>query len=138
MLKRIGIIAALFLLVVVALLGIKTPRTQVLQTDRVLEASGLAQSLINDNVLYSHNDSGGEASVFAIDTQGKLLAEIVIEGASNRDWEDIATAIDPEDGKAYIYIGEIGDNGARHPSVKIYRVPNPGSTQRIPSIRSAM
>jgi Tol biopolymer transport system component len=125
MLKRIGIIAALFLLVVVALLGIKTPRTQVLQTDRVLEASGLAQSLINDNVLYSHNDSGGEASVFAIDTQGKLLAEIVIEGASNRDWEDIATAIDPEDGKAYIYIGEIGDNGARHPSVKIYRVPEP-------------
>jgi Tol biopolymer transport system component len=125
MLKRIGIIAALFLLVVVALLGIKTPRTQILQTDRVLEASGLAQSLINDNVLYSHNDSGGEASVFAIDTQGKLLAEIVIEGASNRDWEDIATAIDPEDGKAYIYIGEIGDNGARHPSVKIYRVPEP-------------
>ena len=93
--KRIVITAAVFLLVIAALLGIKTPRTNVLETDRIPEASGIAHSLINENVLYTHNDSGGEASVFAIDTQGKLLAEIVIDGAKNRDWEDIATAIDP-------------------------------------------
>jgi Tol biopolymer transport system component len=127
--KRIVITAAVFLLVIAALLGIKTPRTNVLETDRIPEASGIAHSLINENVLYTHNDSGGEASVFAIDTQGKLLAEIVIDGAKNRDWEDIATAIDPQDGKAYIYIGEIGDNGARYPSVKIYRAPEPVITK---------
>lgn len=127
--KRIVITAAVFLLVVAALLGIKTPRTNVLETDRVLEASGIAHSLINENVLYTHNDSGGEASVFAIDTEGKLLAEIVIDGAKNRDWEDIATSIDPLDGKAYIYIGEIGDNGSRHPSVKVYRAPEPVITK---------
>ncbi len=129
MYKRIALVAALFLLVVAALLGIKTPRTQILQTDRIPEASGIAQSLINENVLYTHNDSGGEASVFAIDTQGRLLAELVIEGAKNRDWEDIATAFDPKDGQAYIYIGEIGDNGARHTSVKIYRAPEPVITK---------
>lgn len=127
--KRIALIAVIVLLVVAALLGIKTPRTYLLETDRIPEASGIAHSLINDNVLYTHNDSGGEASVFAIDTQGKYLAEIVIEGATNRDWEDIATAIDPRDGKAYIYIGEIGDNGARYPSVKVYRVMEPTITK---------
>ena len=125
MYKRIFITVLVFLLVVAALLGIKTHRTQILETDRVPEASGIAHSLINENVLYTHNDSGNAPSVFAIDTEGKLLAEIVIEGATNRDWEDIATAIDPRDGKAYIYVGEIGDNGSRHPSVKVYRTPEP-------------
>ncbi|MCB5270331.1 MAG: hypothetical protein LHW56_00640 [Candidatus Cloacimonetes bacterium] len=125
MYKRIALTVVVFLLVIAALLGIKSPRTHILETDRVLEASGIAHSLINENVLYTHNDSGNKPSVFAIDTDGKLLAEIVIEGATNRDWEDIATAIDPLDGKAYIYIGEIGDNSARHPSVKVYRAPEP-------------
>ena len=85
--------------------------------------------IINKDLLYTHNDSGGEPSVFALDTQGRFLAEIVIEGAKNRDWEDIATATDPQDGKAYIYIGEIGDNGSKHPSVKVYRALEPTITK---------
>lgn len=127
--KRIAIVAVLILLVIAALLGMKTPRTYTLDTDRIPEASGIAHSIINKDLLYTHNDSGGEPSVFALDTQGRFLAEIVIEGAKNRDWEDIATAIDPEDGKAYIYIGEIGDNGSRHPSVKVYRALEPTITK---------
>nr|MDK2850312.1 hypothetical protein [Candidatus Cloacimonadota bacterium] len=102
-----------------------------LSTKRIDEASGLAISRVNDGILYCHNDSGGEASIFAIDTEGQLVAEIQIPGVTNRDWEDIATAIDPLDGKAYIYIGEIGDNQAAHSSIYIYRIPDLAITDSL-------
>ncbi len=102
-----------------------------LDTRRIDEASGLALSKINPGILYSHNDSGGEASVFAINTDGELIAEIIVPGLRNRDWEDIATAIDPGDGRAYIYVGEIGDNRAVYPSIYIYRIPEPKLTDSL-------
>ena len=37
------------------------------------ETSGLAASRQNDAVLWTHNDSGDMARVFALDTQGRLL-----------------------------------------------------------------
>src|SRR6266567_2818560 len=52
------------------------------------EASGVAASRNNPNVLWTHNDSGHPGQVFAIDTQGRLLATDTTPG--NTDNEDIA------------------------------------------------
>lgn len=125
MLKKIPLLMILALAVYYALLFAKEPQTYVLLTDRIPEASGLARSLTKDNILYTHNDSGGEASVFAIDTRGNLLAEIRLESAKNRDWEEIATALDPKSKLPYIYVGEIGDNRARHNLSFFYKFPEP-------------
>lgn len=128
MYKRLFVIALLALTLLFTLPAMQKLSSCRLNTTRIDEASGLAHSLINPDILYTHNDSGGEASVFAINTEGQLVAEIQIPLLSNRDWEDIATALDPENGKSYIYIGEIGDNNARYPSVAVHRIPEPAIT----------
>ncbi len=89
------------------------------------EASGIVASKKNPHALWVHNDSGAEPQLFLIDTLGKHLATFHLQGAANRDWEDIAIGPGPKEGESYIYIGEIGDNQAVHDSYKIYRIPEP-------------
>lgn len=100
-------------------------RVGVLETDLVREASGIVASRRNAGVLWIHNDSGDTAQLFAIDTKAKLLGVCTIKGTWARDWEDIAVGPGPEPGQDYLYIGDIGDNQARHRSVKVHRLPEP-------------
>src|SRR5690606_25780786 len=74
-------------------------------------------------IRWTHNDSGGEPEIYAIDEQGRLVGTVRVPGAENRDWEDIALA--PCATGDCIYIADIGDNAARRAEVVIYRVPEP-------------
>jgi hypothetical protein len=96
-----------------------------IQNKKIDEASGLAFSRKHANVLYTHNDSGGDPFVFLMDTQGKHLGKIKLQGVQNRDWEDIAIGPGPERNHPYIYVGEIGDNNAKYDQIKIFRIPEP-------------
>ena len=91
----------------------------------ISEASCIVASRDNPGVLWTHNDSGNEPKIYAIDTSGEIVGEWVIAEATNRDWEDIAIGPGPEDGVTYLYIGDIGDNQAVHSSLNIYRFPEP-------------
>ncbi len=88
------------------------------------EASGIAASRKNPNVLWTHNDDGPPC-VYAMTPKGKHLGRYVLDGACNRDWEDIAVGPGPDPNVYYIYIGDIGDNSSSHKSIRIYRVPEP-------------
>lgn len=108
--------------------------TGVVLNGAINEASGLAASRSNPGVLWVHNDSGGQARVFAMDYQGHDLGYWTLVGAVNRDWEDMAIGPGPTAGVDYLYLGDIGDNNAVHASVKIYRVAEPVvSTMQTPS-----
>lgn len=96
-----------------------------IEHDPITEASGIAASRMNPDVLWTHNDSGGSASVYAFNAQGKHLGVYSIAGITNRDWEDMAVGPGPVDGQQYLYIGEIGDNNAQYDLKYIYRVPEP-------------
>ena len=96
-----------------------------INNDSLNEVSGLAASRKNSNVLWTHNDSGDENRVFAIDTNGKHLGTFLIEGAEARDWEDIAVGPGPIAGRQYLYIGDIGDNLSQFDIKHIYRVMEP-------------
>ncbi|MCH8980718.1 hypothetical protein IH922_01720, partial [candidate division KSB1 bacterium] len=96
-----------------------------INNDSLNEVSGLAASRKNSNVLWTHNDSGDENRVFAIDANGKHLGTFLIEGAEARDWEDIAVGPGPIAGKQYLYIGDIGDNLSQFEIKHIYRVMEP-------------
>jgi len=87
------------------------------------ESSGLARSSGSDAVLWTHNDSGGDASLAAIDLSGRTLGVVTIAGARNRDWEDLASGPCPEG--TCLFIGDIGDNLNERDPVTIYRVPEP-------------
>src|SRR5437867_2032775 len=72
------------------------------------EASGLVASRNNANVLWTHNDSGDSARVFALDTQGRKLGIYTLPGAANVDYEDIAIGPGPVTNVQYLYVGDIG------------------------------
>jgi hypothetical protein len=87
------------------------------------ESSGLAWSPDQGGVLWSHNDSGHPAEIYAVDTEGVLLATVPLTGARNRDWEDMATG--RCEAGTCIYLADTGDNGEERRSVRLYRVSEP-------------
>jgi hypothetical protein len=95
------------------------------QTALITEASGIVASRKNLGILWLHNDSGNSASIYAVNPEGKLLGTCRIQGARCRDWEDIAIGPGPDSQHDTLYIGDIGDNQARHASITIYRVQEP-------------
>ena len=102
------------------------PSTQVALPSALAETSGVAASSTYPGTFWVHNDSGSEAAVFAVDSTGRVLARVRVDGATNRDWEDIATGpCEPGDSSACLFIGEIGDNSEHYPHVAVYRIPEP-------------
>ncbi|MCK5740355.1 hypothetical protein KAH55_14295, partial [bacterium] len=103
----------------------------ILENKEIDEASGIGASRRNPDVFWTHNDSGGENRLFAFNRQGTHLGTYYLDGAENRDWEDIAVGPGPEDDVSYIFVADIGDNDGEHDMNYVYRVPEPlvGSEQ---------
>ena len=89
----------------------------------LVEASGLTASVLTPGVLWTNNDSGDSARIFALGTDAKLVAEVEVTGASAVDWEAIASG--PFEGAPALYIGDIGDNTKTRSNVTIYVVREP-------------
>lgn len=83
-------------------------------------------------VVWTHNDSGGEAELYAVDIQGQLVGRVSVAGADNVDWEDLASG--PCGSGNCLYIADTGDNAAERNDAVIYRIPEPSpndaTTQR--------
>jgi hypothetical protein len=88
------------------------------------ESSGLVASRCQENVFWTHNDSGDNAFLYAISQKGEKLGTWKVKGAKNKDWEDIAT-IKNKSGECFLYIGDIGDNEKNRTDLIIYRVREP-------------
>lgn len=99
------------------------PSVVVIDNAEIDEASGLAVSRRDANLLWLHNDSGGAASLFAIDTRGRGQRSVDIEGARNVDWEDLDAFT--LDGVPRLLIADVGDNNAVRPAVQLYWVEEP-------------
>jgi len=105
--------------------GLAQQNKGLLEHEWIVEASGIDASVKNPGILWTHNDSGDTSRIFALDSNGNNKGTYLVKGISNRDWEDIAVGPGPEKGKSYIYIGEIGDNGAWYDKKYIYRIEEP-------------
>ena len=86
------------------------------------EASGLTLSRRSPNLLWSLNDSD-DPVVVALSTTGEVKGRVRVTGAAVRDWE--ALAVGPCPGGSCLYVGDIGDDGAKRLQVTVYRVPEP-------------
>src|SRR5262247_3074948 len=80
--------------------------TGTLQNASITEASGIAASRMNYNVLWTHNDSGNPAQIFPFTKSGTNLGIYSVSGATNVDWEDIAIGPGPLTNSQYIYVGD--------------------------------
>ncbi len=98
-----------------------------LSNPEITESSGLAASKCQPNVYWTHNDSGDDAFIYAINRSGGRLGTWRVIGASNVDWEDIALFKDSQ-GNCTIYIAEIGDNSNKRSEHIIYRLSEPTVT----------
>lgn len=97
-----------------------------LESPDLREASGIAASKCQSNVFWVQNDSGDQPLIYAVDSTGKHLGAWNVGGATNRDWEDIATVKTGD--KCHVLIGEIGDNEHKHQRIAVYRVEEPTVT----------
>ena len=98
-----------------------------LQDKHMDEISGISASGIHNGIYYVHNDSGDTSRFFAITPEGKIKSVIYYKGDPTeklgvRDCEDIAVGIGPAKGKSYVYMGDIGDNGAVRKYITVYRM----------------
>jgi len=89
------------------------------------ESSGVAVSRRLEGVLWTHNDSGDRAYIYATNLAGDDLGRYHIDGASAVDWEDIALGPCPE-AETCLYIADTGDNRRHRSDHAVYILPEPG------------
>jgi len=87
------------------------------------EISGLVLSSKNKGILWAHNDSGHTASVYALNSDRKIVLELILDGVEQNDWEDIA--LGPCDRGICIFIGDIGDNDSDRDSIGVFVLEEP-------------
>jgi hypothetical protein len=97
-----------------------------IRDQRVVESSGLAASPRHGGVLWTHNDSGDAARLFAVGPDGGVLATLTLAGVDARDWEAMAAGRD-DAGRPALFAGDIGDNLGAWSSVSVYQVSEPAT-----------
>jgi hypothetical protein len=97
-----------------------------LEADELVEVSGLARSQRSPDILWSMNDGGSKARLYAIDTSGFHRGRIKLDDLENHDWEDLSSFT--VDGTAYLLIADTGDNDARRDEVSLHVVLEPDLT----------
>jgi len=91
----------------------------------VRETSGIVASRAHPGILWAHNDSGDEAAVYAVSTDGTDQGTFVLEDVFAFDWEDIALGPGPDPDRDYLYVGDIGDNLTIRDRITVYRFVEP-------------
>ena len=102
------------------------------------EGSAAVVSVLQPGVLFTVNDAGNDATLFAIDTGGRDRGAWKVTRARNVDWEALAPGPCPDDADAgppderpvephgsCLFIGDTGDNMRQRPVRTIYRVREP-------------
>ncbi|MBA4136880.1 MAG: hypothetical protein C0518_06145 [Opitutus sp.] len=94
------------------------------------EASGLAVSRRAANLLWIHEDSGRAPELHALDEHGARRGRILVAGAENIDWEDVASFT--LEGRAWLCVADVGDNNAQRPFVQLHFIEEPDPTLLSP------
>ncbi len=111
---RLRFLFASFLLVTLsACTTNKLPEGAIELSIKIDETSGLASF---ENNFLTLNDSGGKPALYSFNAKGNLLETHKIDGAINRDWEDIAQD------STHFYIADTGNNYATREDLTVYIV----------------
>ena len=90
------------------------------------ESSGLGASRTYPGVFWTHNDSGDDPRLYALDASASLLATVEVTGAAARDWEALTFGPCPAaSDRSCLYVADMGDNRSVRESVALYIVEEP-------------
>jgi hypothetical protein len=106
------------------------------------ESSGLACSRRRPGLFWTHNDSGSAAQIHLFDAKGRDLGSSMLAGGIRAwDWEDMASFT--WQGKHYLLLGDVGNNGLAAPVQMLHLVEEPPIdpergvlARRIPIVRT--
>jgi hypothetical protein len=102
---------------------------------RLTEISGMTASALHADVMWVHNDSGDVARLYALSLKTcDVVGELTLRNVDARDFEGIARGVDQQ-GRAVLWVGDIGDNLDSWESVALYRVREP-QTLGVRSVRA--
>jgi hypothetical protein len=102
-------------------------RTGAFASPRLTESSGVVVSRSHPGLLWSHNDSGDEAFLYATDLHGADRGRVRIPGIVPLDAEDLADGPCPTSPGRCLYLADTGDNGESRDWVALYAVPEPAA-----------
>ncbi len=108
--------------------GLVAARIGSVASTDLTEISGAAASRTQPGVIWVHNDNGNDAAVYAVSSEGADLGRFPLANIRGRDWEDMALGPGPVDGRDYLYLADIGDNGATRADVVLYRFLEPDAS----------
>jgi len=90
------------------------------------EISGIAASHRNPGYFYVHEDSGAQAVISVLNSDGKTMGRLWFRDITARDWEDIAVANCGWNAAAdCIWVADTGDNGSWRSDTHLLRVVEP-------------
>ncbi|MEY4927642.1 MAG: hypothetical protein RI894_2078 [Bacteroidota bacterium] len=110
-----------FILILVTIIACNAPNFTRMQRmpASLRESSGILT--YNGSTVWTHNDSGGDPTLYEIDVQsGGLLRIVTLAGVKNIDWEDIT-----KDERGNVFIGDFGNNHQNRKNLCIYKIENP-------------
>lgn len=89
---------------------------------RIKESSGLATSVKHDDLVYTINDRGSDAAIYAVrPSNGEVVGVTDVSALKVEDTESIAV-----DAKGVLWLGDLGDNDHVRQNVSIISFPEPG------------
>lgn len=126
--------SAVAAVVLAAAAAAPAPVVLTLQDPAIDESSGLAVSALHDGVLWTHDDGGEAAVVYAVGGSGETVARVTLAGIDPYDPEALAPGTGP-DGEPALFLGDIGDNLSVRPDVSVFRFDEPDSLtdQTVPA-----
>ena len=126
MIPRLLIVSTLLTLSATAQSFERDPEKVILRAPRITEASGIASSPSDPDLLWIINDSGGTAQLHLVGTDGTPRGTVTLQGAPNQDWEDLAAF--EFRGKPYLLIADTGDNANSRGQSALHIVREPAAT----------
>lgn len=98
-----------------------------IESDGLVECSGLEPSMLDGDLLWAVNDSGHGPFLYAMGLDGRDRGRVRVAGAKNQDWEGLDTFV--WQGRPMILIADVGDNHRRREWHTLYVVEEPGLGQ---------
>lgn len=103
-------------------------RPTFLQEPALTESSGLAFSRRDPACVWTHNDSGGAAVLYAFDLTGNPTGRVKLDLPSEPvDWEDMAAFT--IDGQPKLLVADCGDNQAKRSRIMLHLFDEPDPRQ---------
>ncbi len=93
--------------------------------DLLAEASGLGASRLHPGVLWTHTDSSGEPTVYAVDVESGAIRGSLSVPMRNTDFEDLSVAACPGGEGSCVWVADTGDNALERDTLVVHALQEP-------------